>query len=74
MRTTISREDDAFELAKKFAEHRSLALGKAVSELVRRGAVDRYATREVDGLQIIDLPEDSPKVTTDHVRALEDEV
>ena len=37
MRTTLNLDEDAFQLAKAYAQSRSLALGKAVSELVRRG-------------------------------------
>jgi len=37
MRTTINLDDDIAPIVKKFAESRALALGKAVSELVRRG-------------------------------------
>jgi hypothetical protein len=73
MRTTISLDDDAFAMVKQYAETRSLGLGKAVSELVRRGASHRYATREVNGLKIFDLPADSPKVSARRVKELESE-
>ena len=38
MRTTLNLDDDAFELAKNYAKDRSITLGKALSELVRRGS------------------------------------
>lgn len=73
MRTTISIDDDAFQLAKQYAETRSMGIGKAVSELVRKGASHRWGMREEDGIFVVDLPSDSPKVTTKHVLDLEDE-
>lgn len=74
MRTTLSIDDDAFRLVQQYAESRSLALGKAVSELVRRGVSHSWGIRETDGLHVVDLPGDSPKITTKHVLALEDEL
>ena len=73
MRTTLTLDDDVFLLIKSYAESRSLALGKAVSELVRRGFAARRPTRVVNGLQVFDLPLDSPQVTTGHVRRIEAE-
>jgi hypothetical protein len=37
MRTTLSLDDEVLGLVKRYAESRSRGLGKAVSELVRRG-------------------------------------
>jgi hypothetical protein len=73
MRTTLSLDDDVFRLVKRYAARRSLALGKAVSELVRRAMATPLATRSVNGLQVVDVPADSPKVTTKHVRELDAE-
>jgi len=68
MRTTLSLDDDTYRLLKRYAESRSLALGKAVSELVRRGFMVRRPTRSVQGLQVFDLPPDSPRVTAKRIR------
>ena len=73
MRTTLSLDDDTYRLVKRYAESRSLALGKAVSELVRRGFTVRRPTRSVHGLQVFDLPTESPRVTVERVRQLEAE-
>ncbi len=48
-----------------------MALGKAVSELVRRGFALRRPTRTVNGLEVFDLPPDSPRVTTRDVRRVD---
>ena len=71
MRTTLSIDDDIFHLVKRYAASRSLALGKAVSELVRRALTTPRPTRSVNGLQVFDLPPQSPKVSSKKVRALD---
>lgn len=73
MRTTINLDDDVASIVRQYAESRSLALGKAVSELVRRGINTSRPTRTVNGLLVVDLPPDSPRVTTRKVRQLEAE-
>ncbi len=73
MRTTLNLDDDVAQAAKEYAESRSLALGKAVSELVRRGIATPCPTRVVNGLTVFELPADSPPVTTKRVRELEAE-
>jgi hypothetical protein len=74
MRTTLSLDDDVLREVKVYAESRDIALGKAVSELVRRGLRAPLRTRLVNGFQVVDLPSDSPVVTTEHVRKLETEL
>jgi hypothetical protein len=71
MRTTISLDDDVFEVIKTYAENRSLAMGKAVSELVRRGLSAPVKTRVVNGLVVFDVPEGSEPVTSEFVKQLE---
>jgi len=71
MRTTLSIDDDTFRLVKRYAASRSLALGKAVSELVRRALAAPRPTRSVNGLQVFDLPPESARVTTKQVKELE---
>jgi hypothetical protein len=48
-------------------------VGKAASELIRRGISRPLATNMVDGLHLPVLPDDSPLVTSERVRELEDE-
>jgi hypothetical protein len=71
MRTTLSLDDDVFAVVKNYAENRSLAIGKAVSELVRRGLSAPVKTRVVNGLVVFDVPEDSEAVTSKLVKQLE---
>jgi hypothetical protein len=73
MRTTINLDDDIAAMVKQYAESRAVGLGKAVSELVRRGISASRPTRTMNGLLVFDLPTDSPRVTTRRVRELEAE-
>ncbi len=73
MRTTLSLDDDVFRQVKRYAESRSIGLGRAVSELLRRGFATPLPTRKVNGLVVFDLPADSPRVTTRRVLELKDE-
>jgi hypothetical protein len=73
MRTTLSLDDDVFELLKDYAESRSVALGKAASELVRRGLAAPVQTRLVHGFHAVVLPPNSQKVTSARVKQLLDE-
>ena len=71
VRTTLSLDDDVFQVLKTYAENRSLAMGKAVSELVRRGLNAPVKTRVVNGLVVFDVPEGSEPVTSELVKQLE---
>jgi hypothetical protein len=75
MRTTLSLDDDILPDVKRYAETRSLALGKAVSELVRRALTTPRPTRldPVTGLRVFDLPPGSSRVTAKKVLELDAE-
>jgi len=73
MRTTLSLEGDAAKAIRAFAKNRRVSLGKAASELVRRGARYQLSTRRVNGLPVLDASEDFPVITTERVRELCDE-
>lgn len=75
MRTTLNLEEDVLREAKRYADSRSMPLGKAVSDLVRRGLSTPVQTRLVNGLQVVVLPSDAASVSSEEVkRLLEDEV
>jgi len=74
MRTTLNIDDDILEILRSYADTRSVGLGKAASELVRRGLNAPVETRMVNGFCTVVLPKPSPKITSEHVkRLLEDE-
>ena len=73
MRTTINLDDDVAPTVKSYAESRSISVGKAVSELIRKGIHASLPTRVVNGIHVIDLPADSPRVTARDVRVLQED-
>jgi hypothetical protein len=73
MRTTLRLDEDVVPLVKRYAQNRSLAMGKAVSELVRRGLSAPVKTRVVNGLVVFDVPENSEPVTSQLVKRLDAE-
>jgi len=74
MRTTLNLYDDALEMVRQYSEARSVAMGKAASELVRKGFSSPTPTRIVNGIVVFDVPPDSPRITTERVKELESEL
>jgi Arc/MetJ family transcription regulator len=74
MRTTLSLDDDVVQQIKTYAKNRDVSIGKAVSDLVRRGLRAPLRTRIVNGFHIVELPPDSPTVTSQDVKRLQDEL
>jgi hypothetical protein len=73
MRTTLSLDDDATEAIQAYAKRCRIPLGRAASELVRRGARYQIGTHQVNGLPVLDAPDDFPLITSERVRQLCDE-
>jgi len=74
VRTTINLDDDVLQQAKKYADKRSMPLGRAVSDLVRRGLNSPMQTQVVNGFHVVVLPPDSAPITSERVKKLlEDE-
>lgn len=71
MRTTISLDDDVLREVRAFAESRDIALGKAVSDLLRRGLRAPLQTRLVNGFHVVELPPGSDPISTEKVKGLE---
>lgn len=69
----MSLEDDAVEAIQAYAKSRRLSLGKAASELIRRGTRYRVGIRKLNGLPVFDASEDFPEITSKRVRELLDE-
>jgi hypothetical protein len=70
MRTTLTIEADAFEVARAYANARALKLGQAVSELIRLGSAERLPVRQRNGVWVIEAPPGSPKVTAAQIKAM----
>ena len=74
MRTTLSLDDDLLPNVKGYAESRDISLGKAVSELVRKGLRAPLQTRIVNGFHVVELPSGSPTITSEHVAKIQREL
>jgi hypothetical protein len=74
MRTTLNLDDDVFQQVRSYAESRSVPLGKAVSELVRKGLSARVPTRVVNGVHVFDLPAGGTRITSERIKELESEL
>lgn len=68
MRTTLTLDDDVLADASKRAELLRVSLGKAVSDLARRGLQTAPPVRELNGLFVFDPPKGSPKITARQVK------
>ena len=73
MRTTLNIDDDVLESVKRYSSARAVSLGRAASDLLRRGLATPVPTRIENGLVVFDLPEGTPTVTTEQVREFEAE-
>ena len=73
MRTTLTIEDDAFSKAQAYANARSLKLGQAVSELIRRGTAEKLPMKQKNGAWVFELPPGTPKVTAKQVKDMMDD-
>ena len=77
MRTTITIDDDMLAAAKALAQANSISIGRAISDLARRGlrATPRidseYSDTEFPMFKVSHL---SPPITLDDIKRLEDEV
>lgn len=59
--------------AREYAERRGVSLGQAISELIRQGLDSQCRIIEENGLYVLSLGPDAPKVTSEDVyKALED--
>jgi hypothetical protein len=68
MRTTLTLDDDVLTEAARRAEVLRISLGKAVSDLARRGLQVAPAVREANGLVVFDPPKGSPAITARKVK------
>ena len=73
MRTTLSLEDDAIDVIRAYARTSQLSMGRAASELIRRGVRYQLGTRKLNGLPVFEAPDDFPASSTERVRELLDE-
>lgn len=72
MRTTLTLDHDAAALARTYAEARSLRLGKAVSELIRRASAPPTTLKKKGEVWVIPAAPGAPEVPVQHVEDIVD--
>jgi len=72
MRTTLSLDDDILQEIRAYAKSRDISIGRAVSDLVRRGVHERLRTRIVNGFHVVELPTGSPLISSEDVKKLQE--
>jgi hypothetical protein len=73
VRTTLAIDDDVLDQVKEYAQSRGVALGRAASDLIRRGISVPAPTHVVNGLRVFSRSCDKPLITAELVRKLESE-
>jgi len=68
MRTTLTLDDDVMEEAARSAELLNVSLGKAVSDLARRGLTVAPPVREESGLVVFDPPKGAPAISARKIK------
>ena len=67
MRTTLTIDDDVLAVARALAERNGSSLGRAVSELARRGFKSAYTTRTDDDPTVFAVAADAKPITSEDV-------
>lgn len=73
MRTTITIDDKAMEIARAQAAARGVSLGRVISDAVMRSRLLPLSYHLVNGLPVLDLPPDTPTITMEEVKRLDEE-
>ena len=72
MRTTLEVDDDVLAVARTIAAEQDTSIGRALSDLARRGMRPKKPGRE-SSLPVFDVAPDAPPITPDMVREALDE-
>ena len=73
MRTTLEIDDDVLLAARSVAAAEGKNIGKALSDLARRGLAPRIQSKTRSGFPVFDIAPDSPPITLEMVRDALDE-
>jgi hypothetical protein len=73
MRTTLAIDDDVLEQVKQYAAQRDISLGKAATDLIRRGISQPAPTLFKNGLRVFSRSANSPLITADLISKLDGE-
>jgi hypothetical protein len=68
MRTTLEIDDDVLQAARSVAAAEGKNIGKALSEIARRGLAPRKHSKTRSGFPVFDVAPDAPPITLEMVR------
>jgi hypothetical protein len=74
MRTTFTLDDDAAQFAQTYAKARSLRLGQAVSELIRKASAPPAALHKKGQFWVIPAPPGTAALTSAQVKDMLDKL
>jgi hypothetical protein len=73
MRTTIDLDPEILSAARQIAADRSISIGKAISELARKGLETRVKNTSRQGFPVFHVPRGARPLTLEDVRSDEDD-
>jgi len=73
MRTTLEIDDDVLQAARSVAAAEGKNIGKALSDLARRGLAPRSQPKTRSGFPVFDVPSDAAPITLEMVKDALDE-
>jgi hypothetical protein len=59
----LALDDDAIGAIQAYAKAHDVSMGKAASELIRRGTRFRLGVRKVNDIPVLDAPPDFPSIS-----------
>jgi hypothetical protein len=68
MRTTLEIDDDVLQAARSVAVAEGKNIGKALSDLARRGLAPRSQAKTRAGFPVFDVPPDAAPITLEMVK------
>ena len=68
MRTTLEIDDDVLRAARSVASAEGKNIGKALSELARRGLAPQRQSKTRSGFPVFDVDPDAPPITLEMVK------
>lgn len=74
MRTTLTIEDDVFAAVRSIAEAKSVSIGTAVSDLIRKALEPNRRTSVRNGFPVFPVTPGTKPLTPEDVKRAEDEL
>lgn len=73
MRTTVTLDDDVFNIVRYIAAQNKQALGAVLSDLVRKGLQKSPEYTHKGLFPVFNVPSNASAITPEHLKLLEDE-